>query len=295
MSYRNISGKLAAQVNNGATFTVAYPAGTDAGTFFGGVEHQVGINGQVSIVPDKFALSFGATNITVTNNTGAALPAGTEYGITLDIPGVSNPSIHRAAFADLMWVVLGAPDTLDADGICASQTPLAAGALTINGALKPSTKASAVLDVPRGVSVTSDGADSARVFTITGLDEYGVPMTETITGVATNTVAGKKAFKEVTRVSVDAATAGAITVGTTDVLGLPFYLADGDFVLREMEDGTVRTNGTFVVGDTAKPTATTGDVRGTYDPNAACNGALTFRLLVATPTANYKGRAQFSA
>lgn len=295
MSYKVVTGKLAAQVNNGATFTVAYPKGTDAGTFFGATSHEVGIGNTVYKVPDGFALAFGTSNITVTNNTGAALPAGTDYGITLDIAGTLMNTIKRSAGAQMVWVTIGAPDAADPDGICETQTPLAAGELTLDGVTVPATSAAAVLDVPRGVSVTSGGVDTARVFTITGLDDYDQPMTETITGVNAGTVLGKKAFKKVTSVSVDAATAGAITVGTTDVLGLPFYLDDGDFVLREMEDGTVRTNGTFVPGVLTTPSATTGDVRGTYDPNAACNGALVFRLLIASLQPAFKGRTQYSA
>lgn len=294
MSYRNVSGRLASVVANGATFLAAYPHGTDAGTFYGGVEHSVSIAGSVSIVPDSFALSFGASGITVTNNTGAALGAGTEYSITLDIAGKEVPDLKRAAQSENMWVVIGAPIALDADGVCASQKPAAAGALTINGALKPAGTGAAVFDVPRAVSVASDGVDTARAFVVSGFDEYDQPMSETITGVNAATVTGKKAFKRVTRVTVDAATAGNITVGSSDVLGLPTYLGDAAFVLREMENTTVRTNGTFVVGATAKPSATSGDVRGTYKPNAATNGALAFRLLIATPTPAYKGRTQYA-
>lgn len=48
-------------------------------------------------------------------------------------------------------------------------------------------------------------------------------------------------------------------------------------------------NGTFVAGVQTLPTATTGDVRGTYDPAEACDGSLSFSLLVRTPDPTYKG------
>ena len=48
-------------------------------------------------------------------------------------------------------------------------------------------------------------------------------------------------------------------------------------------------NGTFVAGVQTTPTATTGDVRGTYDPIEACNGTLQFALLVTLPEPNYRG------
>jgi|GEM_PF-7066901 hypothetical protein len=52
----------------------------------------------------------------------------------------------------------------------------------------------------------------------------------------------------------------------------------------------------FVVlsGDTATPTATTGDVRGTYAPNAAPNGAIEFEAVVLMQSTAYTGQAQFA-
>lgn len=292
MKQKTLVGVLATLVAAGATFVIAYPNGTDAGVYFGAVEHELEINGKVYTVPDGFSMAFGANGITVTNNTGGGLAAGTKYSATLKVAGIPVKDVKRTVLATQAMIALGAPDVLDADGICASQTPGAAGAMNVNGALKSGN--AAVFDVPRCVSVTGAANDAAKVFTITGQDEYGVAMKETITGVNVNTVAGKKAFKKVTSVTISAAAAGAITVGTTDVLGLPIYLSDGDFVLKEMEDGTVRTNGTYVAGDQAKPTATTGDVRGTYKPNSACNGALSFRLLLSTLTPEYLGLKQFA-
>lgn len=57
---------------------------------------------------------------------------------------------------------------------------------------------------------------------------------------------------------------------------------------------TAETNGTFVAGVQTTPTATTGDVRGTYDPTEACNGSLAFSLLVELPDPDYKGVAHFA-
>lgn len=287
-----IEGRLSAQVLNGGTFTVAYPRGTNKGTFFGGVGHNVLIANNLYLVPDGIALTFGADEITVTNNTGATLGAGTNYRLELDVPsGKGISGIDRCVAATVIWCNLGAPKAADADSIAASQTPADAGALTIDGAL--ASNGIATLDMARNVTITAAANDSARTFTVTGKDEYGVLMVEEIGGPNATIAQGKKAFKTVDSVEVDAATAGAITVGHGDVLGLPFFLADSDFVLKEMQDGTALTNGTFVAGDTATPTATTGDVRGTYDPNAATNGSLSFRLVAAITDESYKGQAQF--
>lgn len=48
-------------------------------------------------------------------------------------------------------------------------------------------------------------------------------------------------------------------------------------------------NGTFVAGVQTTPTATTGDVRGTYDPTEACDNTKSFGLLVRVPDPAYRG------
>lgn len=105
----------------------------------------------------------------------------------------------------------------------------------------------------------------------------------------------------------DAATAG--TVLTDDVLKIATGLcAAGDDITVTpaaafATAGAVKgylifepiaaTNGTFVAGVQTKATATTGDVRGTYDPAEACDGSKAFSLLVALPDPTYKGVDQY--
>lgn len=103
----------------------------------------------------------------------------------------------------------------DADGICQSQTPGAAGNLTINGAL--ATGGVATMDTQRRVRITCAGNDTARTFTIYGTTGTGVAIIETMAGSNASTTDSLLDFKTVTRVAVDAATAGAITVGTNGV------------------------------------------------------------------------------
>ena len=112
----------------------------------------------------------------------------------------------------------------DADGICQSQTPLAAGALTINGAL--SSGGTVTLDTAQHVSVDCAGADSGRTFTVTGTDWLGAALTEDIAGAATGQTKGTKNFKTITSVTVDAATAGAITIGILGELETPWIPLD---------------------------------------------------------------------
>ena len=112
----------------------------------------------------------------------------------------------------------------DADGICASQTPAAAGNLTIAGALASGGAVS--LNHGHLITITSDGNDSGRTFTLTGTDYRGVALTEAVTGPNTTTVSSAKYFKTITQVAVDDATAGAITVGVNGVSASDWYLTD---------------------------------------------------------------------
>lgn len=105
---------------------------------------------------------------------------------------------------------------LSANNICLSQTPGAAGNLTLNGAAVVA--GVAVLDTQRLVAITGAANDSARTFTVFGTDDNGNAISEAVTpGPNISTVSTVNNFKTVTRIAVDAATAGAITVGTSGV------------------------------------------------------------------------------
>ncbi len=115
------------------------------------------------------------------------------------------------------------------NGIALSQTPGGAGNLTLNGSLV--TGGVATMDVARRVLISTAGADAGRTFTITGTDRGGNVQVEAITGIATGTSAfTQRDFKTVTKIAVDAATAGAITAGTNGV-GSSDWVVD-DFLCR---------------------------------------------------------------
>lgn len=111
-----------------------------------------------------------------------------------------------------------APDALDANGICESQTPAAGGVqtLTINGDL--ATAGVATMDVARRIGITSAADETSRTFTVTGTDRYGNAISEAVAGVDTAVASTVLNFLTVTSVTVDDDTAGAITVGTTGAL-----------------------------------------------------------------------------
>lgn len=114
-----------------------------------------------------------------------------------------------------------------ANAVCLSQTPLAAGNLTLNGALSSGSPAIATLDTPRRVLFTFAGDESGRTFVVYGFNAVGGgAIQETVLGTTPGTVATSQDFGVITRISVDAATAGALTVGTNGVGSTPWQLID---------------------------------------------------------------------
>lgn len=106
--------------------------------------------------------------------------------------------------------------TASTNNICLSQTPGGAGNLTLNGSTVVA--GVAVLDTQRVVGITSAANDSARTFVVFGTDDFGVPISETVfPGPNVATVSTVLNFKTITRISIDAGAAGALTVGTTAI------------------------------------------------------------------------------
>jgi len=85
------------------------------------------------------------------------------------------------------------------------------------------------------------------------------------------------------------------TIGFGDVLGLPVFLPSAAFINAELQDGVAASAGTVVAGlsPATVSTATTADVRGTYDPNAACDGSKVFELLVNLSDPTHRGNPQY--
>jgi len=108
------------------------------------------------------------------------------------------------------------PADADRNGICASQTPSAAGTLTIAGAL--ATAGVATLDPPGHVSIYGGSDESGDAYLITGTDRHNDALTENIIGPNATTVIGSKNFKTVTEVYVNGAATGAVEIGSADEL-----------------------------------------------------------------------------
>lgn len=183
---------------------------------------------------------------------------------------------------------LGAPVALDADGILAAQSIATAGSTTTFASTYTRDN---MARYGRNVTVVASGAATSNV-TVKGRDYLGQPMSESYTLNGTTPVAGKKAFAWIETITFGATAATTINVGWGDVLGLPYKT---EALVTELEDGVAPTAGTFVAGDETTPTATTGDPRGTYDPNTACDGAAVFELYAICDRTNLHGEAHFYA
>lgn len=292
MSLKTIQGVLATAVADGGTVAVSYPTGYTRGNFIPGVDHRMVVNQVELKSPNKITLSFGASAVTVTNKTGATWPAGSPYVLQLESPAENGQlakdgqtRLRNVTPIPVRYLDLGSPVATSATALRAAAVLGASAALVL---------LSYALDVPRNLIITSAGDATGVTFVVAGKDAYGNAMSETITGANAGVAAGKKAFSTITSITNSGALASNISIGYGNVLGLPAFLPNAVHILKELQDGAAATAGTTVAGDQTYPSATTGDVRGTYVPNSAPDGTKAYGLLVALPDPGYLGADQFA-
>lgn len=109
-------------------------------------------------------------------------------------------------------------EAANTDGIAESQTPLAGGNLTL-------TASPVTLDTQRRVLFTFAADETGRTFVVYGTVEGGAAIQETVAGTATTAVTTQD-FLTVTRITIDAASAGAIEVGTNGVGSSPWQIVN---------------------------------------------------------------------
>lgn len=129
-----------------------------------------------------------------------------------------------------------------ANCISTSQTPGAAGDLTITGSA--ASGGVATLDTQRAVLVTTEADESLNTLTIYGTDGKGNVISEVMTGPNHTTGATNLQFKTVTRVAVSAAFSDTVTVGTNGVGATKWSVVNYDF-------GPVNVAWSVVIGGTS--------------------------------------------
>lgn len=258
MSFKTTETTVGSAVATSGTLTLSYPANTSAGDFVA-YGHKLWVDKFQRLLasPSDFTVSFGASDITVTYLGSTSIPAGARVNAQLNMVGADDgeavarleeADVKRSALSNLVEVSLGSPDTADADGYCASQDLTSAGVFSVSTTAAAAIAAAALAgtaDVPRNVVAAWTGT---AVLTVTGTDEYGNVVVEK--SASGTSLTGKKAFKTVTNIS-SSANITSLTVGTGDVLGLPFFVGSADQIVQEFESGAmlVRKNGKVYLMD----------------------------------------------
>ena len=130
--------------------------------------------------------------------------------------------------------------------------------------------------------IGTSGGVTAVPITITGLDMYGVPVTQTITGpVATATVETTKTFRYIRSITSTGTTTGAVTIGTGDTYGFPARVGSFDQALIFWNNALITATTGFTAADATNPaTASTANVRGRYTVQSASDGTRRLRMIV---------------
>lgn len=258
MSFKKTETTLGSAVATSATITLSYPTGTSAGTF-AAHGHKMWVDKFQRLLssPSDFTVAFGASNITVTYLGATTIPAGARVNAQLNIEGadtgdlptvLEESAVKRSILNSLVEVNIGSPDVADPNGVIESQDLTFAGVFSVNTTAAAAIAAAALagtMDVPRNIVAAWTGT---AVLTITGTDEYGNTLVES--SASGTSFTGKKAFATVTNVAVSA-NVTSLTVGTGDVLGLPFFVSNAGQVIAEFEDGAllIRKNGKVYLQD----------------------------------------------
>jgi len=212
------------------------------------------------------------------DNGAPGIPKGVDY------PFVIIPSANEVSN-------LVADTTL----INAGAIPLTAGAgVTLDTTTFPGYNAYD-LGVARTLLITPNGTTADITFTISGWDMYKAPVVENCvveSGDASQTT--KKAMRWIHSIQASTGSgAGTIEIGTSNIFGLPYRLLDASYILSIWngawdyiwypDPGSLDTEAIILLGDSTFPaTATTGDVRGTYQfetVNGDGNTVLALRIL----------------
>ena len=148
-------------------------------------------------------------------------------------------------------ITLAAADT---NLIAETQTPLVAGNLTLTTSAAALVSTSAKPRYGLFISIDCAGADAGRTFTVTGTRPGGASQTEAIAGSNGGQTLSAKYWESVTQIAVDAATAGAVIVGTrqtgaTDWIPLDIYTPNQDTAIQVNVTGTINYSVVYTIED----------------------------------------------
>lgn len=142
----------------------------------------------------------------------------------------------------------------DTNYIAESQTPLAAGNLTLTAAAAALVSTEAVPRYGLFISIDCAGADAGRTFTVTGTKPGGAVQTEEIAGSNSSQTLSTLYWESVTQIAVDDATAGAVIAGirqtgATDWLPLDIYTPNCQTAIQVNVTGTINYSVVYTIED----------------------------------------------
>ena len=152
---------------------------------------------------------------------------------------------------------------IDADGISVAAAVADDANLVLGGAL---TSGGAVtFDEPRNITILSAGDDSGISFTVTGTDEQGDAVTESITGANADTATGSTFFTTISQIAAVGNPAGNVSAGSGSSIAAPIF--KGRLRLRGLYAVNTGTAGTI----TFREGSGTGTIRMQFNTVAAAN------------------------
>jgi hypothetical protein len=224
------------------------------------------------------------------STTTAAFTAATF--VTANITASNTTGSFAVATTPLVGLAVG--QTVTVTGTNSGTSTLAAGTYLIsatNGTTTftlTTTAGAVVTTVTSGTNTGLTFANSITAVnsTVSGYDFYGQAMSEVIASStsASTAVNGKKAFFQISGITVAAPNGNSIAFGTTDILGAPVRILDNAYIVHAGYNNVLADNaGTATAAATATATTTTGDVRGTFAPSGSTDGSKRLVMTIALP------------
>ena len=294
MPYVKLNTVLKQDLSPNEKIELKYPEGVNQGSFFGAIDHTLGIESRFFRSPKDFIVIPTHENIVIHWAANIRVPAGAlmhfqfqEQGGEFYTDNRTGVTIKGMVQSPTFLVNLGSVEEKNATYYVQSGTMSEPGRLLLTNN-KP--------DIPRNLTIHSNDDESHVTFIVEGEDVYLRTIIEHIKGPSTGLINGKKSFAKINKITASHACKGTISIGTGNRLGLPVFVPGQGYILQEMVNGMPITGGMIVAGELNVPTATTGDRRGTYSPppSVPLNGRDTIQLFLILPNPGNIGTPDFA-
>lgn len=266
------------------TLSIPYPSGQTRQSYQHGSRHTLSARGKFFNSPRDFSVNFEPDRILIYWYGGLTLPKGEILTVQLEQIGrhffvdpKTGQRVHNTIESNTFLINLGTPLAVDELYLADPMEILNAGTLPLKHQQ---------LDVPRNITISSNGDASQCNFIVRGEGIYGRTISEEIPGPDAGTSIGQKAFYVIHHITATQPCSAEIHIGCGDRLGLPVYIEGNGYLIKEMMNGNDWSGGILRGGESNPATLQNGDRRGTYTPAEAedmLNGDNNFQLIVSLP------------